>query len=427
MLLHYLRGSAAPDPSQPAGPGSPATALANLAIHACMGLGNLLGSQLAPQQERAIVKVVKEAWPGIVPWIVFFYTLNTNPRFQTPDKRWNTLEFVLYMIYSICKDDATQLLVSETDGMVPMIAKLWKDEEMDKFKTQLPIPAAAASLHHVLYGVGKDHLHEVIEHAGDGKVNAVADKALTNLRTATKKGKAAHMHVHVDVLIAMTIVNSSPLQHAILKRKAMESVSDALLKLSKMHPSEMGVPEGIIACFGFIRNMIEQDSGASYVRQAIEHGLLEAFVNVSPFVAMVDPEAQELVRRLIEDVIPRYLVYRSVIIAVKGAMDKIDAVPENKGRIQGSVMRKGWGKTKDLAERRIFVQTKAEESGTQKFCDNVCCSADLNGDMVLTLLQCKKSSGKDAFRKCSGCHMTYYCSKVCDPLPNLMSLALTIL
>ncbi|VDB98129.1 unnamed protein product [Peniophora sp. CBMAI 1063] len=400
MFLHHLRGEAAPDPSKPAAPGSPATKLANLAIHSCMGLGNLLGARIDPVDERFIMKSIYEAWGGIYPWIIFFYTLNTNPAFATPEKRWNTLEYLLYMLYSICKDDQIQLMVSNTDGIVPMVSKLWKMESElaeNKIQGALPIPSAAASLHHVLYNVGKEHLPEVIEHAGSGKVSFVADKALSNLRLATKKGKASHMHVHVDVLIAMTIVNENPLQRAMLKRRAMEAVTDALLKLSKMHPSEMGVPEGIIACFGFVRNMIEAGDGTTYVRQAVEHGLLEAFVNVSPFVAMVDPEAQGLVKRLIEDIIPRYLVYRSVIVAVKQSMDKIDAAPENKRRVQQSIMKVGWKKTKDLAAERSYVQERSEEEGTMKYCDN-----------------CKKSSGKDAFRKCSGCHMTYYCSKECQ-------------
>ncbi|TFY79555.1 hypothetical protein EWM64_g4455 [Hericium alpestre] len=97
-----------------------------------------------------------------------------------------------------------------------------------------------------------------------------------------------------------------------------------------------------------------------------------------------DAEARRFTLRLIKDTIPRYLVYRSVIVAVDAAMHALET-PEDRKKIDKSPVADSWYQTKKLAHERLLIKWSAA-----------------------------KKAPKDNLKRCTGCGTTLYCSKECQ-------------
>jgi len=128
---------------------------------------------------------------------------------------------------------------------------------------------------------------------------------------------------------------------------------------------------GLSSCFSFIGNLIEATDGIPWVRQAVQEGLLHAFVNISPSFHMLEPVVQGILLRLISDVLPRYMVYRSVILAVDTAMTKLEC-SDTTGKIERSPVKDAWYKMKRLALERLMIKSRSDAIKRQlAYCDNV--------------------------------------------------------
>ncbi|KAI0319607.1 hypothetical protein OF83DRAFT_1054763 [Amylostereum chailletii] len=395
MFCSHLDASKTPDPRLSAAPHSPATIATDRAFSSLLGIGNF-GSVLS-MRGRQLLAPIEKAWPGIFRWMVFFDTLHRNPRLASKEQRENSQEIIAYALYTITIDDRIQAMVTATPGLVPLATKFWLDENMQRESTMLPVPVGSAALHHVLFTANDDTLNEVVRSAG-GKYGTVAQLGIARLKHELKRPipRGPHVHAYTDVLVTFTRGQDHPLRRAILKAGGMVVVTQALLKLSTQ-PLDKDVFEGVISCFGFISNLIEAGEGTTYVRQAIQNGLLEAFVNISPSFNLLDPEAHGFTLKLVSNVIPRYLVYRSIILAVNASMTKLET-PANRRKIERSPVKKAWYTTKMLALERSMVQHQADiERRERAFCD-----------------YCQKGAPKDTFKRCSGCQATLYCSKECQ-------------
>ncbi|TFY60692.1 hypothetical protein EVG20_g7327 [Dentipellis fragilis] len=397
MIHSHLSEAKALDPTKPAAPRSPAALTAERAFAAIMALGNF-GPFLMPPN-KPLLDLVAKGWPGIWKWIKFFYAINTNPRAGSAEQRRNSLEMVAYALYSITHDDAIQATISATPGLIALSTLLWlaEDPNFGSQPTMLPIPVTAAALHHVLFNATQATINEVVKVSG-GKSSIVAETALTRLRNALAKPvpDPAHVHAHINVLVTLTRPRKHAVRRAVLRRGGIGLITRALVRVSTM-PLQGPNVDAVIAGFGFISNLIEAGEGIRYVRQAVREGLLQAFVNVSPSFARLDAEAREFILALVSDTLPRYLVYRSVILVVDNAMQKLET-PEARAKIEKSPVRDSWYKTRKLAAERLMIKWSHDTVKTEAaHCD-----------------YCRKQGQKETFRNCSRCHVTRYCSKECQ-------------
>ncbi|KAA1473183.1 hypothetical protein DENSPDRAFT_822468 [Dentipellis sp. KUC8613] len=397
MILSHLSEAKALDPSKPAAPRSPAALSAERAFAAIMALGNF-GPFLMPPN-NALLDLIAKGWPGIWKWIKFFYAVNTNPRAGSPEQRRNSLEMVAYALYSLTHDDAIQATITATPGVIALATLLWlaEDPNPGAQPTMLPIPVCAAALHHILFNASQATVNEVVKVAG-GKSSIVAETALTRLRNALARPMLdpAHIHAHINVLVTLTRPRKHAVRRAVLRRGGIGLVTRALVRITAM-PLQGPNLDAVIAGFGFISNLIEAGEGIRYVRQAVREGLLQAFVNVAPSFARLDEEAREFILALVSDTLPRYLVYRSVVLVVDDAMRKLET-PEIRAKIEKSPVCDSWFKTKKLAAERLMIKWSHDTMKVEAaHCD-----------------YCRKQGQKETFRNCSACHVTRYCSKECQ-------------
>ncbi|KZV71467.1 hypothetical protein PENSPDRAFT_630153 [Peniophora sp. CONT] len=375
----------------------------DLASSSLLGIGNL-GAQVVLDKIPGYIPILVDAWPGIYRWMRYFDTRNRDSSSPIPAmKRAIGQEVIAHALYALTGEDDIRPLAVATDGLVELITKLWLDEDKNRTTAgegSLRIRAASCALHTTLFTADAGQLDEVVRFSG-GDYEFVADLAVGRLRDMLDHKPpppqfADHVFVYIDTLVTLTRCPCQ-LRQTILDCGAIVHVTRTLNRLSGLL-SDGSAFRATMSCFGFICNVIEEGEEAANVRQTVRNGMLEAFVNFMPKMATLGRMNQSFLKKLIGDIIPRYLVYRSVIMTVIPAMDKIDANPVYVARIRSSSFRDAWEGTKRLAKERWQVKDHSDALKNEKdTCDN-----------------CHARKPRTEFRKCSSCHVALYCSKDCQ-------------
>lgn len=313
----------------------------------------------------------------------FFYYKNLDSTFRagTPEQTKNTNQMISYAIYSMTHDDDLQRLITSTDGVIPIMTKLWLDEERvvpggERANAPLlPVPVSSAALHQVLFEADDSMLDQVVANSFPGQPEKVASFLLTRLRAAVKKPAAkftvAPVQTQIDLSISFSRAPKHPLRRLLLEKGLVGTVTKALLVLTTRPLQEDNVLEGIISCFGCISNLVECGDGVSYIRQMLNEDFLQAFVNVMPFFQKLDEEARSFTIELIEDMLPRYLVYRSIIEIVVEKMRALDT-EACKSKVARSPVKESWYRLKRIAEARMISKQVADDTKKRAvFCDHV--------------------------------------------------------
>ncbi|TFY74536.1 hypothetical protein EWM64_g9477 [Hericium alpestre] len=365
MLVSHLNASKCPDSILFRSSSAYAIDRALAAITALSYFGPLL-----QKGNAELRKPIEDGWHGIWCWMTFFYAQSSNPLLGSPAKRRHLLEMVAHTLYCLSLDDALQALMPAAPGMAALLTKVWLHE--DPYEDAMPVGSTA--LYNVLFVATDSMVDEIIQTARS-TVSSIAELGLSRLGTLLDKPQL------------------DPNQ--LLAKGGIRLVTKALLRLSATGLQDEEV-YAAGSCFAFISNLVELGDGVPHVRQAIKDGLLQAFVNISPAFSPLKTNAHGDAMRLIEHTIPRYLVYRSIIIAVDTALQKTEA-PEDLAKVQGSPIAASWHQMQKLVLERLRIKYVSDVNRGTVFCDI-----------------CRKQALKKAFKRCTGCGVVVYCSKECQ-------------
>jgi hypothetical protein len=92
-------------------------------------------------------------------------------------------------------------------------------------------------------------------------------------------------------------------------------------------PAGKQYTDAMLALFYYIRHCLESTKGLTWVLQALKAGFLTAFCQCSPHFAQLDHKQREMVLGIMRDVLPKYLVYKSVVLAIDDSMTAITQGP----------------------------------------------------------------------------------------------------
>lgn len=277
------------------------------------------------------------------------------------------------VLYSISKDDDVRKTIVDTPGSVELATRLWLFQDAVPIPSSVDIPVGTAALDSILRVADRPTLDKVLKTAG-GKPDQVAQLALTRLRTEGHKIQIEGFRtaVYTDILCQFSRPARHPLRHAILIAGGIPTVTKILVTVSSQINST-GNPmllDAVVALFGYLRNCLESTDGFTWVSQSVQAGLLTAFVGCSPHVSNLDREDREMILSIFKDVLPRYLVYRSVIRTISTALRTIFKTV-SVGQVSNSVAKDVWKRFTDLAEERMVVEAQAAAwKGKATICDN---------------------------------------------------------
>jgi len=419
--------------------------------------------------------------------------------------RRTAMDSISALFYAFSRSEKIRSAMVKVPGTVEMATRLWILEDEGPVPSTQPIPVGSAGLDGLLTvpdhsikddetipGESKEEredrldkkyesniaslealLDRVVTAAG-GSVNSVIHLVLTRLKGVTSSPAIStpHSAIYLDLLGHLSRGPTHPLRMGFLSEGAISMCTKLAVKFcglldrslgespathahigfggpdDSLHSQSSLTPKdnllgGLVASLGYLTNYIESSDGFSWVSNALSAGLLNAWVGAVKYMKYVDPEDADMVLSLLRDRLPRYLVYRSVVLNVKSAVGRLrEAKPGAKnstkaysgkadwdigrrkgegddlGMVQWSLeARKVWRTFEKLAMERylISVQMKAMK-GMAVTCDNVKVSFKpfMGGWTPLNRLQCQKVDVKNNFMKCSGCYNTLYCSRECQ-------------
>ncbi|KAJ6447831.1 hypothetical protein C8R47DRAFT_1163853 [Mycena vitilis] len=162
---------------------------------------------------------------------------------------------------------------------------------------------------------------------------------------------------------------------------------------------------GLLALgFRILLSRFQSDSGHRWLVQALDAGLLDLVITLGRNARLVSPSDDHstypgLVQLLRRD-LPGYLPYYPVALRMKRYFPLAQAMATSPAFKEG-VISGLWAEFSELVEDNLGA-LNLFESGTRrslKACEN---------------MECLQITEKSDFQSCSGCSLTYYCSKECQ-------------
>ena len=387
---------------------------ANLAYYAMLGIGKM-GTVLP--EDSPDVRRLLTTWPAIYKWSIYLFSTRIEKlEFGNPTRR-ATMEMLSVFWYTLSYRDLIRDVMLPMPKVVEIATRLWLEEADWTPESFLKQPVATCLFQCLLRDASEETLDRVVRAAG-GKATDVAKLCLMRLQRILKAStyNAAHLSINVDLINNLCRRGNHPMRHAMLGANAIHAIAGALVKLSVLVNTSPD-PEcldAMVASLGYLRNCLQSTDGFTWVSQAVSAGLLGALCDCSPRFSELSSEDVEIIEELVR-MLPPYLVYRSVIDAVRGPLAKIERGPQ-KRRVEGSCVREAWEIFYELAQERIAVADEAEAAkGKQIICDNAkvrLLYLVTSSPGFILCLQCQKMGTKEDVRRCGGCLSTYYCSKV---------------
>ncbi|KZP20990.1 hypothetical protein FIBSPDRAFT_954168 [Athelia psychrophila] len=359
------------------------------AFASLLGFTNLgiLGNDKAGRQaaERLL-----QAWPGIFKWAFYFFTSRVKSTAQPPQIRRN----------------AVRLAALETPGAVEMATFIWFFEDSIPAPSMLKFPICTMALDSLLRMGDVGNLNRVMAASG-GNADGIAKLVMKRIKIEMRKPAIETMHATPSIHLLGKF--SHPPQHllryAFVAHGAVGTMTHLLLAcITQMATSQTECHHQVImGCFVYIRNAPQSNctDGFKWVLEAVKAGLLLAFVNASPHYSMMPPRHQEYILEIIELIVPRYLVYRTVINNVHAALAIAQASPYIASVFQSPAKGVWEAFVRVAKDRKAFERQSVVPQGQFLVCDNS---------------KCLKTALRAQFRKCSACGHMNYCSKECQTM-----------
>ncbi|KAA1473172.1 hypothetical protein DENSPDRAFT_261981 [Dentipellis sp. KUC8613] len=348
--------------------------------------------------------LLSDSWPGIFQWANILVESHVK---EGTDEGQNTLEMIASALYFLALYGvAFQSMMSATPGMVELATHLWLSEEFSSNpeRTQSPFPYCSTVFYAILDKADSTALNVVLRTAGGG-AHDIAHTALRRLRSTIANPTPSfpiRAQMQISVLFEMTRRDrpSFDLRRAISSNDGTKLAVLALRCFLTVPLSEVTTP-AVRMAFKYLSNLLDADEGVTNVRVAIEEGMLGALIDISSSLHLLGEDVRGLIATIVGVTVPSHLIYHSVLCAFESKIPQFEVL-EGLARDHRSPIRDSWYQMREFAMKRFMMRLKFDRS------------PDAMGPQITTCDQCQRSASKDAFRRCSGCHVTYYCAKECQ-------------
>ncbi|KJA14498.1 hypothetical protein HYPSUDRAFT_150369 [Hypholoma sublateritium FD-334 SS-4] len=404
---------------------NPAVDRASVSLIALTKIGNIVAPPHPQISLSPIEKQTLKSWPAVYKWCTFFYTTRIEPGDAIkPELRRAAMDMIGGVIYSLSRFDSVRKVIADTPGAIELATRIWLVEDACIEPSSMPIPVNSAALDALLIfpdyipppfggnpfvdereNAVRSRLDRVVTAAG-GDTSRVVDLTFSRIRTATAIDERIHeprTAIILDLIGHLSRSASHPLRLAFLSKGITAFVTKLAVvivgMLDRSHVHQQGLLDSLVASLGFLSNTIESTDGFTWVGKAVSAGFLQAWTGAARHIHTFDNhEDAEMVIEIMEKIVPRYMVYKSVINSVHTAMKKVkDETKFDDWKDHGA--KKVWATFEELAlERYTIGQDMKTLKGAA--CDNYA--------------NCHNIDLKNNFMKCSGCSNTLYCSRECQ-------------
>ena len=436
ILFGHLKASTVPAPSPSnMRADNPTADRAFFALAALTKLGNLMAPLHPAVSLDKVESQVLEGWEGTFKWCGYIYSIRVAPGADVvpAELRRNAMDIIGGTLYSLSRSEKIRQVMLNTEGSVELATRLWIAEDSGPIPTRLPIPVGTAALDAILtvpewrlpsatdqdgkvtdfkawdekVEKGSDRhsqtvramLDRVIKAAG-GSPSNVVEFAFSRLRTATANNARLHeprSALSLDLIGHLSRAPDHPLRLGFLGAGMTLFVTKLAIKIGGVleeasknsgrrqigyhpdfpfpsgDPRSEGLQDAFVACLGFLHNTLESTDGFSWVVKAVNGGLLQAWILAAREMhRFASREDADMVLDLLSKLVTRYMVYKSVVTAVDGAMKKIERPNDVHREWKDPKAKKVWQDFRKLAIERYLVALELKEvKKNAAICNNV--------------------------------------------------------
>lgn len=283
------------------------------------------------------------------------------------------MDIISRVWYCLTRAEGLREAIAATKGTIEIATHLWllDDDVPQSSPNIVAIPCAAAALDAILVdGPATDRALA----ASGGTADRIVKIAMSRTRTALSRRTLVPVEItiYLDLLGHLSYGRNHPLRIGLLHAGAIPLCTRAAGDLARALSSggDVALLDGIVAAFGYLVNCLQSTEGFTWVVQSLTADLLLALADASPHFSLLDAEDYDMVSSLLKEMLPTYLVYRSVIQAVDEGMRRLGAKQQKK--IDASIFRDVWIDFQKLAlERQFVVMQAVAVKGRAATCDNV--------------------------------------------------------
>lgn len=305
----------------------------------------------------------------------------------SPKLRRSAMDVIGGVLYTLSRFIEVRKVMVDTPGSIELVTRLWIIEDEPAAPSGLSIPVHSAALDGLLTlpywkapnsiggnGTSKtlkeqeeedkretiaisrreaarNMLNRVVAAAGDSS-SLVVEMAFSRLRTATSTN--ARMHepctpIFLDLIGHLSRVPDHQFRLGFLSEGMTALATKLAVKfvglLDVLSASGGGDPPQIAICrsnpavspheedlhgtligsLGFLANTLESTDGFTWVIKAVSAGLLQAWVGAARHMHRFNnKEDVDMVVSILNKIVPKYMVYKSVVTNVESAIRKIN-------------------------------------------------------------------------------------------------------
>lgn len=323
---------------------------------------------------------VSDAWPGIFKWMSYFWASlgkEEEGGAEHGRKRQGMVVVLGGVLISGFMDERLLHTFSDTAGVLELAMRLWLAAED---VTSLPTSAQALSM--LLNSPITDPLQRLLK-AANGKDSRVGGVIVSRLRSSIRYPQINSIHVSsfMKLLRAMQMrvgIHERTLEHggkhpigmALLAADSVSVVTKTLVRLSTMELEEDNVILRTLEHgFAYVVAAFRDDEGFSLVAKSVNNGLLDAFVDCSSMLSQFGQDSRTAALCIIMDVLPRYLIYRTVLRAVRPSIARLQG-PAVEAKMNNSIAKKQWHAFRIFALQRLYIRAADKLEKTRR-CQNV--------------------------------------------------------
>ncbi|TFK58089.1 hypothetical protein BDN72DRAFT_134187, partial [Pluteus cervinus] len=361
-----------------------------------------------------------QAWPGIFKWSAYLFTYRIQV--SSTDKSTNTAPPQRSLTRAILRDviaaawcslafsKSAREVMLQTRGVVDVAARLWFFEGNSEVSPVADGLQMGAFLLKILSDTDEEADWDRIISAAGGDVKKIVKISLTRLKDASKAPEFASSPLQCFAILSFIerlCVSPKPkvfqtlLDHglAFICVRFLIRIASVINEGSHNADDRAEFAKIMVATFRVLLFCLEDTIGLPWVLQATNAGLLTAFVECSPLYKDLNHDDYTTVSTSVNDTIPRYLAYSSVVQAVDAALLKLKKTE----RFLSLQRSRAWEAFNGLAlltarRFRLVGQLKYVKKNLTTCSNPRCLKVDL----------------RDTFRKCSKCRTAVYCSTECQ-------------
>ncbi|KAI0046282.1 hypothetical protein FA95DRAFT_1679866 [Auriscalpium vulgare] len=346
------------------------------------GLGVLL------QEPGAIhIPDVTDTWPAMTRWCAHLSRQLAHGRKAAQA----ALEAYMHIIHLFCYDSEMRKVVLATPYAIRFATTVaWLGTDVSNMSPPDAVVTLAQLLPHA-----PTLIINTIQSSGKS-VRDIAARLVQPLHislAAHPPTRPSFFEAHVWLLEEFVYApQAASFVPAILSAGAVRCVSRTLRRFSRSNGHEGSKGFIIGNCLRVLQMLLQMGTGIPWIAQSVRHGLLEALVNLAPQLHKHTMGVQKTCTTIVKSILPRYLLFRPVIKAVRRVFEQLDDGP--------SIA---------LVQLHAFADPWAH---LQEFFGK--CFAFWMRWSFTKCSHCGKEGHRTAFKRCARCHAENYCSAACQ-------------